>query len=380
VRSGAERSRAHLPAPAAALGAGIAHTTATCATGIHHRNGGGSMSIANIGIIARLELTQRLRSVGWYILLGVFALVLLGITGLAFAVYSWGDAVGAGVYSIVVNIVLLLVVLVSPTLSGNAINGDREAATLAAVQVTAASTGDIMIGKLVAAVATGGAFLAVALPFLALSLLGGGADPLVLLVSLLVLAAEIIIVAAIGVGLSGLIARPLFSVAATYLVVSALVVGTLIVFGLGGMAIRSEGTSYSRPYDVDGSPDCTRWEVNSRLEVPRYDLVWWVLAANPFVVLADATPTEYSPEGYPVDMFGQIKFGLRSAQQSPLEQRWDDCGTNEYRTPKEVIESSVPSWFVGLGVQVVIAGSLFAGAWARTRTPAKRLPPGTRIA
>ncbi|WP_337004501.1 ABC transporter permease [Microbacterium sp. LB12] len=338
------------------------------------------MSIANIGIIARLELTQRLRSVGWYILLGVFALVLLGITGLAFAVYSWGDAVGAGVYSIVVNIVLLLVVLVSPTLSGNAINGDREAATLAAVQVTAASTGDIMIGKLVAAVATGGAFLAVALPFLALSLLGGGADPLVLLVSLLVLAAEIIIVAAIGVGLSGLIARPLFSVAATYLVVSALVVGTLIVFGLGGMAIRSEGTSYSRPYDVDGSPDCTRWEVNSRLEVPRYDLVWWVLAANPFVVLADATPTEYSPEGYPVDMFGQIKFGLRSAQQSPLEQRWDDCGTNEYRTPKEVIESSVPSWFVGLGVQVVIAGSLFAGAWARTRTPAKRLPPGTRIA
>ncbi|WP_258567106.1 ABC transporter permease [Microbacterium sp. Se5.02b] len=113
------------------------------------------MSAANIGIIARLELTQRLRSVGWYVLLGVFALVLLGVTGLAFAVYSWGDFVGAGVYSIVVNIVLLLVVLVSPTLSGNAINGDRDAATLAAIQVTAASTGDIMLGKLLAAVATG---------------------------------------------------------------------------------------------------------------------------------------------------------------------------------------------------------------------------------
>ena len=91
------------------------------------------MSLANIGIIARLELTQRLRSVGWYVLLGVFALVLLGVTGLSFAVYSWGDAIGAGVYSIVVNIVLLLVVLVSPTLSGNAINGDRDAATLAAL-------------------------------------------------------------------------------------------------------------------------------------------------------------------------------------------------------------------------------------------------------
>lgn len=339
------------------------------------------MSLAHIGTIARLELMQRLRSVGWYVLLGVFALVLLGITGLSFAVYSWGDAVGAGVYSIVVNIVLLLVVLVSPTLSGNAINGDRDAATLGAIQVTAASTGDIMLGKLVAAVATGGAFLVVAVPFLALSLLGGGANPLVLLVSLLVLAVEIVIVAAIGVGLSGLIARPLFSVATTYLVVAALVVGTLIAFGLGGMAIRSEATSYSRPYDAEGNVDCESWDTYT-YEAPRFDLVWWALAANPFVVLADATPTEYSPEGYPVDLFGQIKYGLRSAQQSPLEQRWDECDPASMtgETPREVIESSVPSWFVGLGVQIVIAGSLFAGAWARTRTPARRLPPGTRIA
>ena len=339
------------------------------------------MSLTNIGIIARLELTQRLRSVGWYVLLGVFALVLLGVTALAFAVYSWGDFVGAGVYSIVVNIVLLLVVLVSPTLSGNAINGDRDAATLAAVQVTAASTGDIMLGKLVAAVATGGAFLLVAVPFLALSLLGGGANAVVLLVSLLVLAAEIIVVAAIGVGLSGLIARPLFSVAATYLVVAALVFGTLIAFGLGGMAVRSEATQFSRPYDEDGIPDCERWDVGTTYDVPRFDLVWWTLSANPFVVLADATPTEFSPDGYPVDLFGQIKFGVRSAQQSPLEQRWDECDPDYgYRTPEEVMESSVPSWFVGLGVQVVIAGSLFARGWARTRTPARQLPPGTRIA
>ncbi|MBO0981775.1 ABC transporter permease [Microbacterium sp. SD291] len=341
------------------------------------------MSITNIGIIARLELTQRLRSVGWYILLGVFALVLLGVTVLSFAVYSWGEFVGAGVFSIVVNMVLLLVVLVSPTLSGNAINGDREAATLAAVQVTAASTGDIMLGKLAAAVATGGAFLAVALPFMAVSLLGGGASPLVLAVALLVLAVEIIIVAAIGVGLSGLIARPLFSVASTYLVIAGLAIGTLIAFGLGGMAVRTETTYYERSYDSNGQPDCDRWETYTQ-DLPRFDLVWWVLAANPFVVLADATPTEFSPEGYPVDMFGQIKYGVRSAQQPPVVQTWDPCETssmeNPYPTAKEVIESSVPSWFVGLGVQILIAGGLFAGAWSRTRTPAKRLPPGTRIA
>jgi hypothetical protein len=199
-------------------------------------------------------------------------------------------------------------------------------------------------------------------------------------VSLVVLAAEIIVVAAIGVGLSGLIARPLFSVATTYLVVSAFVIGTLIVFALGGMAVRSEATSYSRPYDGNGNVDCESWD-SYTYEVPRFDLVWWALAANPFVVLADATPTEFSADGYPVDLFGQIKYGVRTAQLSPLEQRWDECDPEmSGRTAETVINETVPSWFVGLGVQVVVAGSLFAGAWARTRTPAKRLPPGTRIA
>jgi ABC-type transport system involved in multi-copper enzyme maturation permease subunit len=343
------------------------------------------MSISHITTIARLELTQRLRSVGWYVLLGVFGVVLLGVTALAFAVYAWGDFVGAGVYSIVVNMVLLLVVLVSPTLSGNAINGDRDAATLAAIQVTAATTGDIMLGKLLAAIATGGAFLVVALPFLAFSLVGGGADALVLLISLLVLVVEIIIVAAIGVGLSGLIARPLFSVATTYLVVAGLVIGTLIAFTLGGMAVRTETTTYSRPYDARGEVICDRWD-ESTFETPRFDLVWWVLAANPFVVLADATPTEFTDEGYPVDLFGQIKLGVRTAQQPPSAERWDECipmyqqPESPMATPREIIDSTVPSWFVGLGVQLVLAGGLFAGAWARTRTPARRLPPGTRIA
>lgn len=340
------------------------------------------MTLTRIGLIAKLELTQRLRSVGWYILLGVFALILLGITALSFMVYSFTEAAGAGVYSIVVNVVLLLVVLVSPTLSGNAINGDRDAATLAAVQVTAASTGDIMVGKLVAAIATGGVFLGVALPFLALSLIGGGVHPATLAVSLLVLAAEIIVVAAVGVGLSGLIARPLFSVAATYLVVAALTIGTLIVFGLGGTALRTEVTSYDRPYDSMGNVDCERWETYT-YEAPRFDRVWWALAANPFVVLADATPTTYATGGWPADMFGQIKFGVRSAQLPPQEYRWDPCDPDvqgQQLTAQQVIDSTVPSWFVGLGIQIVIAGGLFAGAWARTRTPARMLPPGTRIA
>ena len=61
-----------------------------------------------------------------------------------------------------------------------------------------------------------------------------------LAVSIVVLLIEIAVVAAFGVGLSGILNRPLFSVVATYLVVAALTIGTLIAFGLGGSAVRSE--------------------------------------------------------------------------------------------------------------------------------------------
>ncbi|MFB7844939.1 ABC transporter permease [Microbacterium sp. NPDC056052] len=341
------------------------------------------MSAARIWTIARLELTQRLRSAGWYVLLGVFALVLLIVTVLSFLSFSFQSQSGAGIYSVVVMLVLLLVVLISPTLSGSSINGDREAATLASVQVTLASTGDIMLGKLLAAVLTGAAFLAVAVPFLLVGMLAGLVTIGALIVSLLVLAAEIVIVAAIGVGWSGLLSRPLFSVASTYLVVAGLTVGTLIAFWLGGAAIQTETVSKHRPYDqTTGQPICDSW-VEDTVRQPGFDHVWGFLAANPFVVLADATPTTYDDYGNPLDMFGQFKAGIRGAQHPPVVQIWDDCayGRSDPRpTPRETIESSAPSWFVGLSIQILLAGGLFAGAWARTRTPARRLPPGTRIA
>lgn len=339
------------------------------------------MSFSRIRTIARLELTQRLRSLGWYSMLCVFVMLLIIITVLSSFIFSGMEDANAGLYSIVVNFVLLLAVLVSPTLSGNAINGDREDATLAPIQVTAATTGDIMLGKLLAAVTTGAVFLLIAVPFLAIGMIGGGVTPAMLVVSILVLLAEIIVVAGIGVGLSGLIARPLFSIAATYLVVAGLVVGTLIAFGLGGAAIRTDVTSYERPWDEQtGEAICDEW-IETSHEQPRFDLVWGFLAANPFVVLADATPTTLV-NGYANDLFGQVKVGVRMAQQPPQEYRWDPCAPYEdnSKTHEELLAETVPSWFVGLGLQLLLAGGLFAGAWSRTRTPARRMPPGTRIA
>ncbi|GAA2976328.1 ABC-type transport system involved in multi-copper enzyme maturation permease subunit [Microbacterium terrae] len=365
------------------------------------------MSGRRLGTIVRLELTQRTRTTSWYVMLGVFAALLVGVTVLSFLAWRSAPEPGPWIYSTIVYITLLLVVLVSPTLSGNAINGDREAATLATVQVTLATTAEILFGKWFAAWITGLAFVAVATPFLIIATITGGGSALTILVSLLVLIVEVGLISAIGVALSGIQARPLFSVATTYLVVAALVIGTVIAFFLVGYSTTSTVTSTTRyldysavdgeeppcypgeqstsdwPCDEDAEPVCSDWETYT-YEVPRYDYWWWILSANPFVILADATPTTYDRQGNVEDMFGQIKLGVRMAQQPPqLEYTYDECAQPQddtWKSAEETIAGSTPSWFIGLGLQAVLAAALLWGASARTRTPARTLPPGTRIA
>ena len=346
------------------------------------------MSGARLGTLIRLDLTQRVRSVAWYVMLGVFAAILVVVTALSLLAFSYTGAAGAGLYSVVVFVVLLLAVLVSPTLSGNAINGDRDAANLAPVQVTLATTAEIVLAKFLAAWLTGLSFAVIAVPFMLVAAFSGGGDPLVVLVSLVVLIVELAIIAAIGVGLSGILARPLFSVAATYLVVAALVVGTPIAFGLGGAAIRTEVTQSSRSYVYDDSgmtsnpPECGPWDTFT-YEVPRFDAVWWILSANPFVILADATPARFDSSGYPEDLFGNFAYLVRNAQIPPEDSvTWDDC-TQTVRfteTPEDIYNQTTPSWFVGLAVQILLAGGLLWWGGSRTRTPSRTLPPGTRIA
>ena len=195
--------------------------------------------LAGMWLIVTLDLKQRVRGVAWYVLLGVFVLLVTIVTALlVLATNAWDDG-GGGVFSTIVFFVLLLGTLVSPALSGNAINGERDAGTLATTQVTLISTAQLVVGKWVAAWLTALTFLAASLPFLVFAVALGQVSAATIAISVLVLALELGIIAAIGVGLSGLLTRPLFSVTVTYLVVAALSIGTLIGFGLGGAAIQT---------------------------------------------------------------------------------------------------------------------------------------------
>jgi ABC-2 type transport system permease protein len=343
---------------------------------------------SGVGVVLSLELRQRVRGVAWYVLLGVFVAVIALVTALltvAFRGFGGEDA-GGTVYSTIIYFVLLLGTLVAPALSGNAINGDRDAGTLATTQITLITTWQLILGKFFAAWITALAFLAAALPFILFSSLLGGLSPLTVLVSAIVLGFELGVVAALGVGLSGILTRPLFSIVTTYLLVAALSIGTLIAFALGGLVVQTDRTTtsnYGTDYNSQGEAIRCSPSTTSTYPTPRFDLFWGVLVANPYVLLADAVPTTYNDYGSPEDLFGYIKLGVRSAQVPIVDTVYDECSNEpdeRSKTSEEIINSTVPGWFVGAVVHLALAGGALLWAKRRTDTPAGRLPKGSRVA
>ncbi|MGN6445760.1 ABC transporter permease [Amnibacterium sp.] len=350
-------------------------------------------SVLAVGTVVDLELRQRVRSTAWYVLLGVAAVLLLTVTLLLLATAGlFGRDGGPQASAAVIFFVLLLGTLVTPALSGGAINGDRDAGTLATTQVTLVRGWQLVLGKFLAAWTASLAFLVVALPFLLIAAGFGGADPAVLCTALAVTVLELGVIAGIGVGLSALIARPIFSVVTTYLVVAALSIGTLVAFGLGGLAVPVTVTSTTESYasdafDANGKlvkPVCDPPTTDTST-VPSYDRLWGLLAANPYVVLADAVPGRFDTAGQPVDAFAALKVAERGLQiPQPRSTYSSDChpsrNTNVDRDPQTVLAQTVPTWTVGLLIHLVLALLALGGAVRAVRTPARRLARGTRIA
>ncbi|MFI2490327.1 ABC transporter permease [Promicromonospora kroppenstedtii] len=357
-----------------------------------------SLSWHGLRTVTVLELRQRVRSTRWKTALIVWFLVVGLITMLttgAFAIIS-GDGstdetFGGTVYSIVVGFVLFLGLLVAPTLSSGAINGDRNAGTLATLQVTLLTPAEIVLGKLAAAWIAALAFLVASIPFLVWALVGGGVSWFALLTTVLMLALVLGVVCAIGLGFSAVVSKTSGSAVLTYLTVGGITAVLPILFGLLVPAttttesVRVWAVEAGYTWEETTAPEC-EWQTQE-IDVWHSERTWWLLAPNPFVVVADAQPLG-DPEtlGEDENMLAVLQYGVRYA-------RTGDSGPRDWCTGMYMDEGPQPEspvepvrvtdqlvWPWGLGFDLLLGAAGVIVAVNRLRVPTARLAQGTRVA
>lgn len=359
------------------------------------------MTRAGIAVVARQELRLRVRAGRWKVLLGIWFAVLLLFTVLLRTSISrlQSGTVDGGVviYGGLVLLVLALALLVVPALAAQSVNGDRERGTLATLQVTLLSPADIALGKFAAAWGASLVFLAASLPMTAYAMTQGGVTLGRVLVTTLVVALLLGTVSAVALALSALLARTTTSAVLTYLAVFGLTVGTLVVFGLATATTSERYTdSYTNTCPTLSElppemPDAQKQEIVSSCTPGRQtftstrvrpDKTWFLLAPNPFVVLADAAPAlppltaaerrtrdrlESQGQGYTdvrdVDPLGSLGRTVRGLRDAP-------GGTRDRQ----------PVWPLGLAVDTALGVGALVLTTRRLRSPTRRLPRGQRIA
>lgn len=328
-------------------------------------------------VVARLELTMRVRAGRWRWLCAVWLLVLFGFTfllwtGLRHLTGFPLHERGAAMYGALELFSLALALFIVPALSAQSVNGDRERGTLAVLQVTRLSALEIATGKLLGAWAAAAVFVIVSAPLVGWCMLEGGVPALRVLVVSIVMILLLGTVCAVALAFSALLSRSTTSSVFSYLAVFGLTVGTLVVFGLATAATASTQVVHLSPPPgaaaFGGPASCC----TATVTVDHTDHTWWLLAPNPFVVLADAAPVTSSGPGG-VNPLGAIGRDVRHLRQ-PAQPTLPVATFTSPRPPGGLV------WPYGLVFDVALAAGLFALATRRLRTPVGQLPRGVRIA
>jgi ABC-2 type transport system permease protein len=327
-----------------------------------------------IMLVALQEFRIRLRTgrwrwllIGWVIVLAVFTMLL----DLAFtkgSAYDPRNLRGVPLFGTLMLFVLACILVITPALTSQAINGDRERGTLATLQATKLRPIQIALGKLVAAWGVGLVMLACTVPFILYAMARGGIELQRVAALYGVVVLLIGVVCAISQALSAMLARSITSALLSYITVFALSVGTLIAFALLGTIVTTQRL-------IDPQTGSGSYVV----EDSRTDLVWPVLAPNPFVVLIDSAP-RVPPrvlesgdvvriEDY--DPLSALSRSIRTVRLPP---------NSRYITDDNQIVQGDPVWPWGLGFDLLFGVGCVAITTRRLRAPARRLAAGVRIA
>lgn len=402
------------------------------------RAGTWRLSWHGVRTVAVLELRQRVRSTRWVIVLGVWFVVLGGLTTLVrFAVHRTMDpetmggtgvvdgaavaeqleaasqAAGAMMFGIILFLVLGLAGLVAPALTATSINGDRNAGVLATLQTTLLSPAEIAVGKLLAAWTTALALLAAALPFIGWAYVEGGTSAGRLLVTVALLAVMLLVVCAVALGWSAIAARTSTSAVLTYLSVALLGLGLPLLFGLAIPLVtteepvkvyQAEPVGSTLPEQDEPATFVCRLQTQQQQRA-HTERVWWLLAANPFVVLADAAPRPAARHGYGGDdpltairgWVREVRLGPPGVEDwctgsvhSPGDPATGTEMPGSVTVPPEVAQARADRdaageglgsvWPFGLTADLLLGVGFVVLAIRRLRTPTRVLPRGTRVA
>lgn len=336
-------------------------------------------------LVAGQEFRIRLRTGRWRWLLGAWIVVLFVVTLLTDVALHTSEIdgpVGIPLFGVLMLFVLALVLVISPALTAQSVNGDRERGTLATLQITRLSAFQIALGKLAAGWAVGLVALALTLPFTAWSMVEGGLTiarvAAVYGVDALLMGA----VCAVSQALSALLARSITSALLSYLVVFTLSLGTVFAFFLATPLTMTRTTVHEDPDSgFNDTPDTEN--------VAHTEWIWWLLAPNPFVVLADSAPA-LPPRVYrhgdgdievrADDPFSEIRFAVRQARLSPQERQgyYSAVETEDGRTPRHRAPDR-PVWPYGLGFDVLLGAGAVLVTTRRLRAPSRRLARGVRV-
>lgn len=430
-------------------GATAAPSAARPATGPGTAAPGASASLGffrGLWIVTRLELAQRIRSRKLYVALAIWFVVIGAVTLLMLAAFERSRSQGVSsasfgpaAFGTITLFVLGLSLLVTPTFTALSINGDRDAGTLAILQATRLTAVQIAGGKLLAAWLLALGFLVAALPWIIVTTVMGGISPLQVVVCFLVMFVEVAIVCAIGLGWSALIGRPAGSTVMTYASVALLSVILPIALGFASMLTMRDDTVRIWSYNGDPTVLTTQandwaasgfapskrpdWSAchpeNQVITRPHVESIWWLIAPNPFVIVADAAPlppeargnleTWAGRSGDPLAFLSLLTRSLSLPPSNDQDQcSWalmsDNPASRNYEVrstsdgsafvvdakgnvldtgspvPRRIITANTPIWPWGLGFSLLLGAGMFYVAVRRLSVPYGVLPKGTRVA
>ncbi len=343
------------------------------------------MSPQHVWLVVEQEFRIRLRTGRWRWLLASWAVILALFTFVLDAGMETGFGYmpddtrrGVPLFGFLMFFVLLSMLVISPALTSQAINGDRERGTLATLQVTRLRPVEIATGKLLAGWSVGLVALALSIPFAGYAMSQGGITVDRMAVVYGVVALLIGTVCAVSQALSSVLARSITSALLSYVVTAGLMVGTVIAFGLA-VQLTQERVRVESPYG-----DYVSYQSHT-------ERVWWLLAPNPFVIVADAAPRvppRVSRSGDVIryddyDPLSSIGRAVRELRVPPYAYATEVGGELVYydadgnRVQRRV---DLAVWPYGLGFSVLLGIGSLALTTARLRTPAEKIPRGVRVA